>query len=1188
MYRTKMLLFACLIVTSLIKLNAQVVINEVSNKNFTQILDEDGDNEDWIELYNSSDSEINLDDWSLSDDRDNAAKWSIPSLNLSSKTTQLFFASGKNRRIYDIGYKWQSPVLPSDSFEYIIPDATITSDWNSLEYNTQSWNKGIAGFGYGDNDDESIVPTNTRVIYIRKEFIIPDTSAIAGVICHIDYDDGFVAYLNGIEICRNNIIGKPEWDSFASDQHEAVMIGGGIPDEFEINMDLIRSIWYEGENVFSVEVHNINANSSDLSLIPFLSFKINKDSSFFNDAPLWITTSTESNLHTNFKISSKGETIYLFNPQKQLIDSMEITETQLDHSIGRSTDGSETLALFAKATPGSSNNSSTPYFGGYELQPTFDIPAGFYSGPQYITLSKSSGTATIRYTTDGSTPTASSTIYDGHAIQISVTKTINARCFSNGDKLPGKIQTATYFIDEDFSVPVLAVTTDDANLYGSSGIFTNWRESWNKPCYVEYFDTSKQLVFSQNAGIQIDGGAGGSRSQPQHSFRIEPGHGIFGDGDVKYALQPDRPSRDSYSSFYVRNGSNQYLILPYKDGLEVTALGKNTYNYYSAYRPIVAFINGSYFGVYELREKINDDYLEENYDMDIDSLDLIGVSYFKGQTLQPITGSIEPFLNDYNYFMTLNPNSTGYLQKVDKFLDLKNYTDYIIAQSWVANVDWPQNNIKLFRNKSTNFRWQFAIIDLEWSLLPHEWSTATYDHIQYLNNIGTSNRYTAFWYKMMQNSEYRYNFINRFADLMNTNYSFDVIGELENDMYNEIFPEMEGEYQRWGTSNIQAQLNTFTSNHNIFRSELEKRSSYVRDDIQQYYNLDNQINIVLDVMPKGAGKIKISTVTPESYPWDGIYFSNIPIRIEAIANPGYKFTGWDNNEYIPNASSNVFTSVISAIDNYFKANFEPGQSSFEGITISEINYKDGEELNTTDWFEIWNATNEDVNLDGWYFTDNDDDHRFNFNSGTIIPAGERLVVVHNLKNFTANYPDVINYTGEFSFSLGTPQDEINLYNSKNELVVSVNYSDIYPWPLSYDFSGRTLELLNPETSLNEYTNWFKGCYKGSPGEAYDALCGDQNSSSPIVNLNGDNTINAYPNPANNNVYLQFKLDHPVSETSVKVYNVLGTLLKSETLGAMNSGYNTVSFDISGLMANQMYFISVSANQFQQTVKIIKN
>jgi len=1185
----KKVLFGLVIVISFIKLNAQVVINEISNRNFTQILDEDEETEDWIELYNKTNSSINFENWTLTDNHSIIDKWTIPPLELPPDSIQLIFASGKDRRNYNFGYKWESAILPTDSFNYIIPDKTIHFSWNTLAYNVESWNKGIAGFGYGDDDDETIVPDTTRVIYIRRQFVIPDTQAITGAICHVDYDDGFVAYLNGSEICRSNISGTPTWDSFASEQHDAVMYEGGLPDEFELDMEFIRSIWNEGENVFAVEVHNLNTTSSDLTMIPFLSFKIDSGSSFFNDAPLWLSTSDGSNLHTNFKISSKGETIYLFNPQKELVDSLHISSIQLNHSFGRSVDGGDTLAIFENATPGTRNNLSTPYFDGYEEEPVFDIQAGFYSGIQNISLSTNSASCQIRYTTDGSTPSSSSTLYDGGSISISKTQTINAKCFSTGNKLPGKTQTATYFIDEDFSIPVLSVTTDRENLFGTTGIFTNWWESWNKPCYVEYFDTLKQISFGQSAGIQVDGGAGGSRSRPQTSFRIEPGNGTFGDGDLKYALQPDRPERDNYASFYIRNGSNQYLKLFYKDGAQVKGMGKNTHNFYSAYRPIVVFINGEYYGMYENREKINADYLESNYKMDTDSFNMVGISHFRypGKIL-PTVGSVEPFNNDYDRFKAMNPASTNYLDEVGEILDLDNYTDYIAAQTWMTNKDWPYNNMKAWRCKGSDMRWQFAIIDLEWSFLPTITSRPaatrpSFDQTAYMLGKGTLWPASGYWYMLMQNNDYKHRFLNRICDLMNTSYAYEELSKMENEIYQEALPEIPASYLRWGGTSVE----DFTSHHEDFNSELSIRADYVRQHLRNHYNLNGNIEITLDVSPANAGKIKINTIVPKTYPWDGIYFNDVPIKIEAIANPGYAFSGWDENKYISNTALSEFTKVMSDNSIAFIANFEPAQSTFEGITISEINYKDGSDLNTTDWFEIWNATKQELSFNGWYFTDNDSTRRYNFISGTSIAANERIVVARNLSNFQSNYPTVKSITGGFSFGLGTPMDAINLYNSSDELVVSVNYSDIYPWPLSNDLSGSTLELLNPEASLNDYDNWFKGCYKGSPAQAYNASCEYQTSYSPIVSLNGNNIIKAYPNPASDEVFLQFNIDQPMDETTIKVFNVLGALVKTETLEGIDSGSYTLNMDISGLK-KQMYFISVSSYQFHEIVKLVKN
>ncbi|MFN8208002.1 MAG: CotH kinase family protein [Bacteroidales bacterium] len=548
--------------------------------------------------------------------------------------------------------------------------------------------------------------------------------------------------------------------------------------------------------------------------------------------------------------------------------------------------------------------------------------------------------------------------------------------------MPGPAAASTYFINVSHTVPVISISTDNANLYGATGIFDNVNQDWNKPCYVEYFDAGKNLIFKQAAGIQLDGGAGGSRTQPQHSFRIEPGNGTFGDGDVKYALIPDRPNRNDYSSFYLRNGSNQYNTLQYKDGLQVKAIAKNTYTYYSAHSAIVAYINGAYSGVYELREKLNADFLAENYLMNIDSLDLLTLSYYKGQVLEPIEGSVDGFWEDYSRFLSLTPTSTGFLGEAGKILDLDNYTDYIIAQAWIGNTDWPFNNIRVWRNSSTGFRWQYAVQDVEWSMLPNGWTTATYDMIGYMLGTGTGYPYTGYWNRLMQNSTYKVSFINRFADLMNTNYQFSNLGPMEEEKYSFQYAEMPAEFDRWGNSTMSA----YISNHNVLRNQLEIRTGYVRDDILTHFGLTRQVEVTLDVQPQGAGQIKISTIVPVDYPWQGVYFSGNPVKITAMANPGYKFKNWSTNSLISNPGNATFTANLSDATEGFTANFEASNANFQGVTISEIHYKNGKNEATNDWFELFNGGSSPVNLNGWYFTDNDTAHVFRFGSTATIAA----------------------------------------------------------------------------------------------------------------------------------------------------------------------------------------------------------
>ncbi|MFM7902597.1 MAG: hypothetical protein ACKPAD_11500, partial [Bacteroidota bacterium] len=141
---------------------------------------------------------------------------------------------------------------------------------------------------------------------------------------------------------------------------------------------------------------------------------------------------------------------------------------------------------------------------------------------------------------------------------------IKARAFSS-TSLPSTVAAATCFFGVSHATPVLSVITDPQNLYGANGIFDNWQFDWERSAYVEYFDTLNQLVFSQQAGMQVDGGLGGSRSQPQRSFRVELDHPVLGAGPVNYPIIPNRPNRTKYSKLYLRNGSNYFLSLPFKD-----------------------------------------------------------------------------------------------------------------------------------------------------------------------------------------------------------------------------------------------------------------------------------------------------------------------------------------------------------------------------------------------------------------------------------------------------------------------------------------------------------------------------------------------------------------------------------------------------------------------------------------------
>jgi hypothetical protein len=184
---------------------------------------------------------------------------------------------------------WEAIVYEYDNWDYLVPDAPVSPDWNTVGFATDSWGLAPGGFGYGDDDDNTILPAGTISVYQRFEFELFDTSAIRLAALTIDYDDSFVAYLNGVEIARNLLAGEgqPDYNQLAFGLHEAQLYAGVYPAQYTISKELISAILTEGVNVLAVQTHNQSASSSDLSSRVYFHVGINNESTEYRDAAPW-------------------------------------------------------------------------------------------------------------------------------------------------------------------------------------------------------------------------------------------------------------------------------------------------------------------------------------------------------------------------------------------------------------------------------------------------------------------------------------------------------------------------------------------------------------------------------------------------------------------------------------------------------------------------------------------------------------------------------------------------------------------------------------------------------------------------------------------------------------------------------------------------------------------------------------
>jgi len=207
---------------------------------------------------------------------------------------------------------WETIIQPGDSCTYYVPLGPLPENWADVEFNDSDWLKGIGGIGYEDNDDNTIIGPAISV-YCRYTFTCSSTGMIESLILDMDFDDGFVAYLNGSEIARYNMgpVGSAtSWDQPADAYHEAPLSEGRNPVRFSIDPIHTEGL-NAGKNVFAVEVHNYNTTSSDLSSNAYLHAGINNSGTYFSPTPYWFVEPFrfDSTLLPLMVIDTRGQTI---------------------------------------------------------------------------------------------------------------------------------------------------------------------------------------------------------------------------------------------------------------------------------------------------------------------------------------------------------------------------------------------------------------------------------------------------------------------------------------------------------------------------------------------------------------------------------------------------------------------------------------------------------------------------------------------------------------------------------------------------------------------------------------------------------------------------------------------------------------------------------------------------------------
>ena len=633
--------------------------------------------------------------------------------------------------------------------------------------------------------------------------------------------------------------------------------------------------------------------------------------------------------HTNFKLSP-SEHIALYDGN-EIVDSAYInSDLYFGLSMGKSPDGSNQWCYFDNVTPNALNGQSLCYQGITD-EAIIELESGWYSEPQSISiLDSGQDNFYVFYTTDGSVPT----IYDipyTKPIFINSNSCISFRSFSY-NYLPSKLIDRTYIFEEDnHGLAVFSIHTNPENLWNEqSGIYvsgpnpsedypyygSNFWQPWSKFSRIEYFDGNKTKKAEESLDLEIHGGW--SRAEPQKSFRLDFKSKYT--GRLEEAVIPAKNHIESYNNFNLRNGGQHTWSDKMQDAL-ISRIASETNVNYMAYEPCIAYLNGEYWGVYGIREKIDEHYIEDNYGFNSDSIDLMNA-------WNVLAGSDENALDSYQSIMSEDANSNGFYELFSSIWNVDNYIDYFVIQTFIQNMDWMgiawgANNIKMWRPQTDDGKWNYVLYDTDGAL--GYFGQSYYDnYLAYAMNPAYISQHSQIFNKVLQNDEFRCQFTNRYADLINTSLSFESAQEKTDIIKNDMQEAMPRHIERWQNSgNLNGTISSMPAWENSINNILNyygERVSTAQSFLNYTLYLDGMNDISLDVFPTNSGSINLNTISVDEFPWNGVYFNDCEIDITAIADSGYSFTHWsDLEDNIISEDNNLFISV----DNYqeFKAHF---------------------------------------------------------------------------------------------------------------------------------------------------------------------------------------------------------------------------------------------------------------------------
>ncbi len=524
--------------------------------------------------------------------------------------------------------------------------------------------------------------------------------------------------------------------------------------------------------------------------------------------------------------------------------------------------------------------------------PDCSSAGGFYKDAFNIILTCSNPDIKIYYTIDGSEPSLLSALYSKSIIIKDRTSERNvlsetpssprwkppidnvfkgtvlrAICVDENNNKSNEL-VRSFFVDkkgtERYSLPVIAITVDEKDFFGyNKGIYVLGKSYtdkdnyirknipldlpwWEYPsnyllrgedaerkAYIEFYEPDGKLGFKSTVGIRINGNA--TRGFAQKSLRV-CFREKYGQGSINYALFPSNPVK-IFSSFILRNSGNDWDKTMFRDAF-MQDLMKNARLDIQDYRPSIVFINGEYWGIHNIRERFDENYLVNKYHIPADSITILELA---GSLSYGQKGDENDFKEILDFVKHNDLADAKNYEFIKSKIDLESFSDFLIANIYFCNSDWPNNNVKFWRYKTDkplgndsirDGRWRWMLYDTDWGFGYNVLSTPNNNLLDKAKKTGSVG---ILFSSLIKNKNFLSFFIHRFQFHLNESFDSPTVLAKIDKMQKTLAPEMQEHIDRW---RVIGSCDTWLSNIETMRNFAIKRPEIQASQINEFFQLE--------------------------------------------------------------------------------------------------------------------------------------------------------------------------------------------------------------------------------------------------------------------------------------------------------------------------------------------------------------